>query len=78
MEGHGQSFLEVISLVTSVDLLRVLAHRKYRHPHSRPHLIDRIFEARITLILLQYLQAFSTKLSLKNTIGRLDLPKMKR
>ena len=40
-------------------LLRVLAHRKYRRPpppppppRSRPHLIDHIFEARITLILL--------------------------
>ena len=32
--------------------LRVLAHRKYRRPRSRPHLIDHIFEARITLILL--------------------------
>ena len=32
--------------------LRVLAHRKYRRPRSRPHLIDHIFGARITLILL--------------------------
>ena len=43
-------------------------------PH--PHLIDHVLGARITLILL--LQAFSTKRILKNTIGRLDLPKMKR
>ena len=49
------------------------AHRKYRRPRSRPHLIDNIFGARIN-----NLQAFSTKRSLKNTIGRLDLPKMKR
>ena len=33
-------------------ILRVLAHRKYRRPRSRPHLIDHIFGARITLILL--------------------------
>ena len=32
--------------------LRVLAHRKYRRPRSCPHLIDHIFGARITLILL--------------------------
>ena len=32
--------------------LRVLEHRKYRRPRSRPHLIDHIFGARITLILL--------------------------
>ena len=34
------------------EVLRVLAHRKYRPPHSRPHLIDHIFGARITLIPL--------------------------
>ena len=32
--------------------LRVLEHRKYRRPRSRPHLIDPILGARITLILL--------------------------
>ena len=32
--------------------LRVLEHRKCRRPRSRPHLIDHILGARITLILL--------------------------
>ena len=55
-----------------IEGLRVLTHRKYRCPHSRPHLIDHIFGTRITLILL------FASLSIKNTIERLDLPKMKR
>ena len=36
----------------SFPMLRVLAHQKYRYPRSCPHLIDHIFGARITLILL--------------------------
>ena len=55
--------------------LRVPAHRKYGRPRSRPHLIDHIFGARITLILL-FARLFC-KVDLKNTIRRLDLPKMK-
>ena len=39
-------------LHTYNSYLRVLALRKYRRPCSRPHLIDHIFGARITLILL--------------------------
>ena len=35
-----------------LDLRVLVAHRKYRRSRSRPHLIDHIFGARITLILL--------------------------
>ena len=40
------------SFVSTVICLRVLEHGKYRRPRSRRHLIDHIFGARITLILL--------------------------
>ena len=46
---EGQVKLQVAN---GDEILRVLAHRKYRRPRSRPHLIDHIFEARITLVLL--------------------------
>ena len=37
------------TLMYVVYLLRVAIHRKYECPRSRPHLIDHIFGARITL-----------------------------
>ena len=42
----------LIALGSWLADLRVAVHRKYGRPRSRPHLIDHIFGARRTLILL--------------------------
>ena len=47
-----KNLFSLLMVYEQVVFLRVLAHRKYRRPRSRPHLIDHIFGARITLILL--------------------------
>ena len=48
----SQQFSQIGMDVVGPLLLRVAVHRKYGRPRSRPHLIDHIFGARITLILL--------------------------
>ena len=69
-ESRGHQLKEVIPL-------RVAVYRKYGRPRSRPHLIYHIFGARITLILL-FCKTVLLSGAFKNTIGRVDLPKMKR
>ena len=51
-EGGIKKYIMMLNKKKILGILRVLAHRKYGRPRSCPHIIDHIFGASITRILL--------------------------